>query len=75
MVEVQRVTGRGRPNDFSGTPIALPLQQSTVPHKIPAEAVHAARVDGPPGNEHPRFGEKASRLQFGDGRADRVLFW
>jgi hypothetical protein len=43
--------------------------------KIPAEAVHAARVDRPPGNEHPRFGEKASRLQFGDGRADRVRFW
>lgn len=43
--------------------------------KIPAEAVHAARVDRPPANEHPRFGEKASRLQFGDGRADRVRFW
>ena len=43
--------------------------------KILAEAVHAARIDRPPGNEHPRFGEKASRLQFGDGRADRVRFW
>ena len=43
--------------------------------KIPAEAVHAARVERPPGNEHPRCGEKAPRLQFGDGRADRVRFW